>query len=64
MQGKHVMDAAPGEKLGLSPWVKEGPVIDLFLWPTTSLKERELPFGKLLCGSMFDVSDVYRSEAA
>lgn len=35
-----------------------------FLWPTTSLEERELPFGKLLHASMFDVSDVYRSEAA
>lgn len=46
MQGEHVVDAAPREKLGLTPRSRRDQ-LDLFLRPTTSLGDGELPFSKL-----------------
>lgn len=55
MQGEHVVDAAPREKLGLTPRSRRDQ-LDLFLRPTTSLGDGELPFSKLRCASVFDAS--------
>lgn len=61
MQGEHVVDAAPREKLGLTPRSSRDQ-LDLFLRPTTSLGDAELPFSKLPCASMFDVNHLYTSK--